>query len=359
MSEQTQLVKSIKERISSKMKAMVLHKPASIEDRPLKLEEVNIGEPRQNEVLVEVEVCGVCRTDLHVVEGDLPQLVSKITPGHEIVGKVTRTGNSVRTVSVGDRVGIPWLHHTCGRCEFCISGRENLCDNKVFTGYTFDGGYAQYAIGEEGFVFKLPATLDPKKEAPLLCAGIIGYRALKAALPRPGGRIGLFGFGGSAHLVLQLAIKQGYETAAFSTNPAHLELAKSLGASETILTKRGELDPKDDRRNLDSAIVFAPAGSVVLQALSSLKKGGCVAIAAIHMDTIPPINYDQYLFGERKIVSVEANTRVDAKEFLELATRLKLESSVTLRNLDEANEALADLKNGKVSGAFVLECKQT
>jgi propanol-preferring alcohol dehydrogenase len=340
------------------MKAMVLRKPSNVEDHPLELENVDIGEPSANEVLIEVEMCGVCRTDLHVVEGDLPPRFPKMIPGHEVVGKVKAVGHHVKTISVGDRVGVPWLHHTCGRCEFCISGRENLCDNKVYTGYTSYGGYCQYIIGEEGFVFKLPTNLDARAEAPLLCAGIIGYRALKLCLPRPGGRIGFFGFGGSAHLILQVASRLGYETFAFSRNPSHLELAKSLGASEAILTRNRAQNLQEDTAILDSAIVFAPAGSVVLEALRYLKKGGCLAIAAIHMDTIPPIEYDRYLFGERKIMSVESNTRSDANEFLTLATRLRIESKVTVLNLDRANEALIALKNGKVNGALVLDCQQ-
>ena len=336
---------------------MVLHKPKEAEEGPLRLEEgVDLGEPAENEVLVDIEVCGVCRTDLHVVEGDLPPVLPKVIPGHEIVGRVTEVGKYVRALAKGDRVGVPWLHHTCGRCEFCISGRENLCNNKVFTGYTVNGGYGEQVLGTEGFVFKLPTEVDAKSVAPFLCAGIIGYRAFKLALPRPGGRIGFFGFGGSAHLILQLASKLGYETVAFSRNPEHIELAKKLGASDAILSKENKPNEDEARRNLDGAIVFAPAGAVALQALSYLKKGGTVSIAAIHMDTIPPIDYDRYLFGERRMMSVESNTRSDALEFLELARRLKLDAKVTMRKLEEANDALVDLKEGRVSGTFVLDC---
>ena len=338
------------------MRAMVLHKPSSSEAHPLSLEDVKKPEPRVNEVVVQVDKCGVCRTDLHIVEGDLAPQVPAIIPGHEIVGQVTEKGHDVRTLSVGDLVGIPWLHHTCGRCEYCITGRENLCDNKVFTGYTVNGGYAEYAVGEEGYVFRLPSA-DPAKLAPFLCAGIIGYHALKVALPRPGGRIGFFGIGGSAHLALQLASKLGYETVGYSRNPAHLELARTLGASETVNTID---DPTAHARpSLDSAIVFAPVGEAVIQALRELKKGGCLSIAAIHMSPIPTIDYDRYLFGERKIVSVEANTRADAREFLDLATRLKLESTVSVKPLERANEALHELKTGQVVGALVLDCTAT
>jgi alcohol dehydrogenase, propanol-preferring len=331
------------------MKAMVLHKVG--DTKPLSYKDVQTPEPKENEVLVRVDKCGVCRTDLHVVEGDLPQILLQLIPGHEIVGKVVRVGSDVKTLSEGETVGIPWLHHTCGHCEYCITSRENLCENKVYTGYTVNGGYSQYAIGEEGYVFKLPKT-DPAKLAPLLCAGIIGYRAMKVSLPRPGGRIGFFGFGGSAHLTLQLASKLGYVTIAYSRNKDHLDLAKELGAAETVLTTIERERPP----TLDSAIVFAPVGGVVLEALKELKKGGSLSIAAIHMSKIPEIDYDRYLFGERKIMSVEANTRSDAKEFLDLAARLKLESTVEVRNLNHANEALSDLKNGKITGAVVLDC---
>lgn len=341
------------------MKAMVLEKVSNVESHPLRYEDVQDPESKENQVLVQVKNCGVCRTDLHIVEGDLPPIVPRIIPGHELVGRVVRVGRNVQTLSEGDIVGIPWLHRTCGKCEYCVTGRENLCDNKVYTGYTVNGGYSEYAIGEEGFVFRLAKQTDTSKIAPFLCAGIIGYRALKGALPRPGGRIGFFGFGGSAHLTLQLASKLGYETVAYSRSPSHLKLAQELGASETVLTNEDNqsIPQKNDERTLDSAVVFAPAGEVVLEALRVLKKGGIVSIAAIHMTPIPVIDYDRLLFGERKIMSVESNTRSDAQEFLDLAIRLKLESTVSVRPLREANEALYDLKRGNVVGAIVLDCE--
>jgi alcohol dehydrogenase, propanol-preferring len=335
------------------MRAMVLHEVGPVEGHPLRWEEVESPEPGEYEVLVQVAVCGVCRTDLHVVEGDLAPKFPQVIPGHEIVGKVVRLGAKVQTLAEGDMVGVPWLHRTCGRCEYCTTGRENLCDVKEFTGYTVPGGYAEYAVGEEGYVVPLPRT-EPTRLAPFLCAGIIGYRALKLALPRPGGRIGFFGFGGSAHLALQLASRLGFETVAYSRNPAHLALARQVGAAATVLTTEGT-DPTAPP-SLDGAVVFAPAGEVVVQALRELKKGGTLSIAAIHMSPIPTIDYDRSLFGERRIVSVEANTRADAREFLELAARLRLESTVSVRPLREANEALVDLKEGRLSGAVVLEC---
>ncbi len=339
------------------MQAMRFARPASADRRPLVLEEGEPPVPGGPEVLVEVRACGVCRTDLHVVEGDLPPLRPSVVPGHEIVGRVVRTGEEVRRLSVGDWVGIPWLHRTCGRCEYCLTGRENLCVAKVFTGYSVDGGYAQYAVGDEAYVFPLPPPSDPFRIAPYLCAGVIGYRALKLALPRPGGRIGFFGFGGSAHLALQLAARLGYETVAYSRNPDHLALAAELGAAESVLTSKPRIAAPTP--NLDSAVVFAPVGEVVVDALRELKKGGTLSIAAIHLTPLPSIDYDGLLFGERKIVSVEANTRADAREFLELAFRLRLETRVSVRPLREANEALADLKHGRVTGAAVLDCAAT
>jgi len=336
------------------MRAMVLHRPGPVASHPLQDEEVATPEPGATGVLARVETCGVCRTDLHVVEGDLPPLRPSVVPGHEVVGVVTRVGEAVRTVSVGERVGIPWLHRTCGHCEYCRSDRENLCERKQFTGYSVDGGYAEYAVGEEGFVFPL-GTEDASALAPFLCAGIIGYRALKLALPRPGGRIGFFGFGGSAHLALQLASRMGFATVAYSRNPEHLALASTLGASETVRADAPGSTSGPPR--LDGAVVFAPTGEVVLRALRDLKKGGTVSIAAIHMTPIPSIDYDRLLFGERKIVSVEANTREDAREFLDLAKRYRLESTVTVRPLREANRALEDLKAGRLTGAAVLDCR--
>ncbi len=334
---------------------MVLHRPSPVESTPLRLEEVETPAPRGAEVLVRVDRCGVCRTDLHVVEGDLPPRLPAIVPGHEIVGQVAALGSDVRSLAVGDRVGIPWLHSTCGRCEFCATGRENLCDQKEFTGFSVNGGYSQYAVGDEGYVLRLP-TGDGAHFAPFLCAGIIGYRALKAALPRPGGRIGFFGFGGSAHLTMQLAIRQGYDAVAYARDPQHLELARKLGASATFLSGGSSLEGRAP--TLDGAVVFAPAGEVVVQALRATKKGGTVSIAAIHMSPIPAIDYDRWLFGERCLRSVEANSRADAREFLDLATRLNLESTVSVRPLAEANDALRDLKHDRVVGAVVLDCSQ-
>ncbi len=336
------------------MQAMVLRSPGPVDARPLQREEVATPSPGPGEALIEVAYCGVCRTDLHVVEGDLPPRRPWVVPGHEVVGRVAGIGPGVRSVAVGDTVGVPWLQGTCGRCEYCLSGRENLCDEKVLCGYTVPGGYASHLLGRDGYLWKLPKEADAAW-APFLCAGIIGYRALKLAQPRPGGRIGFFGFGGSAHLALPLAARLGYGTVAYSRTPRHLELARRLGAMELVRTDGGGIGERAP--TLDGAIVFAPSGPVVLQALAEVKKGGTVAIAGIHLSEIPPIDYDRRLAGERRIVSVEANTRADAREFLDLAARFGLASTVALRPLDEANEALLELKHGNVDGALVLDVR--
>jgi propanol-preferring alcohol dehydrogenase len=334
------------------MRAMVLNRPGPVESHPLRRIEVADPEPGPHEIRVRVEACGVCRTDLHVVEGDLTPRRDSMIPGHEVVGRVDRVGPEVSAWSVGDRVGIPWLHQTCGHCAFCRTGQENLCGSKEFTGYTVPGGYAPWALAEDGFALPLPEG-DAAPLAPLLCAGIIGYRALKVAAPPPGGRVGFFGFGASAHLTLQLAHRLGYETIVYSRNPSHLELAQSLGASEVVDTHAKRSEPHS--RLLDAALVFAPAGEVVVEALQELQRGASLAIAAIHLSPIPAIDYDRWLFGERKMQSVEANTRTDALEFLNLAHRLGIRSTTSTRPLEAANEALADLKAGRIRGAVVLE----
>jgi alcohol dehydrogenase, propanol-preferring len=335
------------------MKAMVLHRPSAAGPVPLALEDRPVPRPRSDEILVRVEVCGVCRTDLHVVRGDLAPLLENVVPGHEVVGRVEEVGAGVPTGLRGTRVGVPWLHSTCGSCEYCITGRENLCERKEFTGYSTDGGYAQYVTAKGAFSFPLPAG-DGASLAPFLCAGIIGYRAFRAAQPRPGGRIGFFGFGGSAHLTVQLATKLGFETVVVSRNPRHAALARELGAS-TVVEGSGASGPGGIPR-LDGAVVFAPAGEVALEALRATKKGATVAVAGIHLTPLPSIDYDALLFGERRLMSVESNTRADAQEFLALAGRLRLRSVVQVRPLAEANAALVELEAGRVDGAAVLDC---
>lgn len=335
------------------MRAMVLRAPGPPGPTRLALEERPERELEPGDVLIRVDRCGVCRTDLHVVEGELPPRRAAIVPGHEVVGTVQRVGSGVREVAPGDRVGVPWLHATCGRCEYCATGRENLCAAKTFTGYSVDGGYAEQVIARAAYVLALPDG-DPAELAPWLCSGIIGYRAFRMARPAPGGRIGFFGFGSSAHLALQVAARQGFRTVVYSRNPEHAALAHELGADDVVDTRASARAPRPP--SLDGAVVFAPAGEVVLDALRAAKKGATVALAGIHMTPIPAIDYDTLLFGERKLVSVEANTRADAREFLDLARHLRLRSVVEVRPLVAANEALGDLAAGRINGAVVLDC---
>lgn len=318
----------------------------------LSQEEVSIREPGPGEVLVKISACGVCRTDLHIVEGDLPEIVSGLIPGHEIVGVVEKTGKSVTGIVEGDEVGMMWLHGTCGRCAYCLSGRENLCASKEFTGYSVNGGYAEYAIGREGFVLPLPRGSSPEKVAPFMCSGIIGYRALRLALPGPAGRLGVFGFGGSAHITVQLASKMGIDACVVSRSIDHLNLARKLGAAETW--KSDANTPRDIGEKFDSAIVFAPAGEVVKMALECIKPGGSVVVPAVHLDSIPEMDYDSHLFREKRLLSVEANTRTDALDFLKVAFRYGLKSETEVFNMGHANRALEKLKHGKINGAAVL-----
>lgn len=333
------------------MKGMVLHKYAKVEDRPLKMEDLEPGDIKSDEILVKVIACGVCRTDLHIVEGQLGDASLPLVPGHEIVGRVEEIGKDVWNLSEGDLVGVPWLHSTCGKCEFCLSGRENLCHSKEFTGYTVNGGYAEYVKARSTFAFRLENGEDPYKAAPLLCAGIIGYRAFKLAAPPPGGSIGMFGFGSSAHITLQLASKLGFEAVAVSRSREHMDLAKRLGAAAAYSYD----DLENIRGKLDSAIVFAPASRPILDALESVKSGGRVIVADIYVGNIESFSYEKYLFNERELKSVEANTREDAVEFLALSRRLKISSVVETVGLERANEALERLKKGNVNGAMVLK----
>ena len=333
------------------MRAMVLK--GRTEGDWLKLQNVGTREPGTGEVLVRVAVCGVCRTDLHIVEGDLAPVRRDIVPGHEIVGIVERTGKGVNSVAAGDTVGMMWLHGTCGRCAYCLSGRENLCPEKEFTGYSVNGGYAEYAVGREDFLVPVPEGWKAERIAPLMCSGIIGYRALKMAMPEPGGRLGIFGFGGSAHITLQVASRMGLDVSVVTRSEEHLRLAKRLGAAETW--RSGSDTPREIGGKLDSAIVFAPAGEVVKTALECVRSGGKVAVPAVHLDRLPEMDYNSHLFREKRLFSVEANTRADAAEFIEVAARLGIETEVELVRLEEANTALLRLKKGKINGAAVLQ----
>ena len=331
------------------MRAMCLNEPGSVESSPLALEERPIPEPGPGEVRVRVEVCGVCRTDLHVVEGDLAPQRDRVVPGHEVVGRVDVQGAGVTDPPLGARVGVAWLHRACGTCRFCRRDAENLCLEPVFTGWHVDGGYAEYVVAPASFVHRLPETGEAEPLAPLLCAGIIGYRAYaRVGLPA-GGRLGIFGFGGSAHIVIQLARARGDRVFVFSRGDRHQALARELGAEWV-----GPSDAEPPER-LDGAILFAPAGELVPPALAALDRGGVLAIAGIHLSEIPPLDYQRHLFQEREVRSVTANTRVDARELLRLAAEIPIETHTVRYPLAAANDALRDLKHDRIRGAAVLE----
>jgi alcohol dehydrogenase, propanol-preferring len=329
------------------MRAMQLDQPLPAEQSPLQLRELPTPTPAANQVRVKVRCCGLCHTDLHTIEGDLPLPKSPVVPGHQIVGFIDEIGKDVHTLKEGDRVGIPWLHQTDGTCDYCRRGLENLCDNARFTGYHTDGGYADYALVSEDFAHPLPSSFTDENAAPLLCAGIIGYRSYRLSEIRPGQRLGLFGFGASAHLVLQLARYQGCEVYVFTRAEAHRQLAKKLGAAWV----GGAED--EAPAELDAAIIFAPAGSLVPAALKTLRKGGTLALAGITMSAIPQMDYS-LLYHERVIRTVANSTRQDCREFLELAAEANLQTEIKIYTLENANLALQDLKHSRIEGAGVL-----
>ncbi|MDC5695722.1 zinc-dependent alcohol dehydrogenase family protein [Intrasporangium calvum] len=319
-------------------------------DGPERIRRVDrpVPRPRSDEVLVEVEACGVCRTDLHVTEGDLPEHRPHVVPGHEVVGRVVSCGSGTSRLVVGDRVGVAWLRRTCGSCRWCRSGRENLCLAATFTGWDEDGGYAQFTTVPEAYAYRIPEHLAAEQAAPLLCAGIIGYRALRRAALPVGGRLGIYGFGASAHLTAQLALAQGAEVHVLTRGADAQRLALDLGATSA--------GPADGRPPvlLDAAILFAPAGDLVPVALEGLGQGGTLALAGIHVSDIPTLTYATHLFRERTITSVTANTRQDGEELLALAGRLNLHSTVTSYGFDHADQALDDLAAGRFAGVAVL-----
>ncbi len=333
------------------MRTMRLEQSADVSTEPLVLVEAPVPEPGPEEVRLRVQVCGVCRTDLHVVEGDLPPAKRPVIPGHEVVGTVDRVGSGVRTVKEGDRVGIAWLQQTCGRCEFCTSQRENLCAQATFTGYHVDGGYAEYAVVPARFAYPIPPVFGDEEVAPLLCAGIIGYRALRLSAVKPGQRLGLYGFGASAHIVIQVARHWGCPVYVCSLREEHRALARELGAAWV----GGAAEAPPDR--LHSAIIFAPAGELVPPALRALERGGTLALAGIHMTPIPSINYDHELFGERTIRSVTANTKQDGRDLLQEAAAIPIKTHTQRFPLEAANRALQALKTGTIKGAAVLTLK--
>ncbi len=329
------------------MKACVLEAPAPIEQNPLIYRDVPTPEPGPGEVLVRVHACGVCRTDLHVVEGELPPRKLPVIPGHQVVGTVERGGPQTSRFHPGARAGIAWLHRTCGICEYCRSGRENLCPNAVFTGYTVDGGYAEYIVAPENYVYPIPEGFGDLAAAPLLCAGIIGFRALRLSGIQPGGRLGLYGFGAAAHVAIQVARHWGIRVYAMTRDERHRQLARELGAE---WAGGGDDQPPE---KLDSAIIFAPAGELVISALRVLKKGGTVTLGGIYMSPIPQMDYN-LLYHERVIRSVANNTRRDGEEFLSIAAQIPIHTQVQEFPLDQANAALNALKHDAVRGAAVL-----
>lgn len=331
------------------MRAWHVRKPGPVHGRPLELDEyAAVPEPSAGQLLVRVLACGVCRTDLHVAEGDLAVHRPGVTPGHEVVGEVVGLGAGAEGFSVGDRVGIAWLRHTCGSCAYCRRGDENLCPESRYTGWDADGGYADYATVPADFAHRLPAGYTDSELAPLLCAGVIGYRSLLRAQLPPGGRLGLYGFGGSAHITAQVATAQGAEVHVMTRGADARELALALGAASA----QGAADAPPVK--LDAAILFAPVGDLVPQALEALDRGGTLAIAGIHLTDIPPLNYQRHLFQERQVRSVTANTRSDAREFLDFAARHRIEVTTPEYPLDQADRALTDLADGRIAGAAVL-----
>ena len=332
----------------SMMNAMLLERGGSIESHPLEYRQVPAPVPGPGQVRVKVHVCGVCRTDLHVVEGDLPTSTRPIIPGHETVGTVDLLGEGVSTVKVGDRVGIAWLQGTCQQCTFCKEGRENLCPQTTFTGYHVHGGYAEYALASEQFLYPIPEIFSDEEAAPLLCAGIIGYRALRRSQVQPGQRLGLYGFGGSAHITIQVARHWGCSVYVCSLREEHRALAKELGAAWVGTAE--ELPPK----TLHGAILFAPAGGLVLPALQALERGGTLAVAGIYLSPIPIMDYTRDLFYERTLQSVTANTRQDGLDLLAEAANIPIRTHTVPFSLDQANIALEQLKAGTIQGAGVL-----
>ncbi len=330
------------------MQAWVVEQPGPMASDPLRRVSLPDPEPGAREVVVEVSACGVCRTDLHLAEGDLAPRRPRTVPGHEVVGVVTDVGTRCTRLKVGDRVGVAWLRHTCGSCRWCRRGLENLCPHAQFTGWDADGGYAERTVVPEGFAYRIPPDWSDAYAAPLLCAGIIGYRALRLATLPPGGRLGIYGFGASAHLTAQVALHQGATVHVMTRSAAARGLALELGCSSAGDTFDAPPEP------LDAAIVFAPAGEIVPAALEALDDAGTVAIAGIHLSDIPALDYQRHLFRERVVRSVTANTRADGEEFLRLAASMQLQVHHQSYPLDQADRALSDLAADRVDGAAVL-----
>lgn len=333
------------------MRAAVLRHTAPIEEHPLQLEDLPIPVPGPGEVQLKVEACGVCRTDLHITSGELKPLLAAVTPGHQIVGRVENLGEGVTDRKLQERVGVSWLGGTDGTCLLCSKGMENICDHPTFTGYSVNGGYAEYAIARADFCVPLPEEVSATELAPLLCAGIIGFRSLRVAEVEPGDRVGLFGFGASAHLTIDVLKHWGCEVYVATRGASHQQLARDLGA--TWVGEATERPPVP----LDRAITFAPSGDVVIAALASLRKGGIVAINAIHLDRMPQFDYDTLLWGERQLRSVANMTRKDARDFIQLAVKIGIRPRTTVFPLDKVNDALAAVYKETIDGAAVVLCQ--
>jgi propanol-preferring alcohol dehydrogenase len=334
------------------MNAWVLRKPLPVDERPLELVDVPVPIPRDDELLVRVSACGICRTDLHVVEGELPVRRWPVIPGHQIVGRVTALGSNVADFQLNDRVGIAWLNRTCGKCKYCLSGRENLCEQALFTGWSVNGGYAEYAIAPASFTYRIPDAFEDVQAAPLLCAGIIGYRCLRLTglteLAWKGARLGIYGFGAAGHICIQLARSRGAEVYVCTRDrERHQALANELGA--TWVGDAAENLPF----KLDAAIIFAPAGELVPAALKALEKGGTLVLGGIHMSPIPSFEYS-LIYGERMVRSVANNTREDGHDFLLEAARIPVHTHVQTFPFDQVNEALISLKHDAIRGAGVI-----
>ncbi|NOR16882.1 zinc-binding alcohol dehydrogenase family protein [candidate division WOR-3 bacterium] len=329
------------------MKAIVLEKQQYLEENPLRLKDVPTPEPKDDEIRININICGACRTDLHIVEGELPAHKMPVIIGHQIVGRVDKLGKSVSKWKLGDRVGVPWLYKTCGKCKYCKSGKENLCDNAMFTGYDANGGFAQYTVISQDFAYQLPENYSDLEVAPLLCAGVIGYQAFQATGLKNEGRLGLFGFGSSAHIIIQVAIHLGLEVYVVSRTQKELDLAKNLGAKWV-----GHIN--DDMETvLDAGIVFAPSGELLIQSLEKLDKGGRIVSAGIYTTPLPGFDYS-LIYPEKCLTSIAHTTRQNVSSFLKVASEFKIKTQINKYELKDAQLALLNIKNSKISGSTVL-----
>jgi len=320
-----------------------------IEEEPLELVDISTPNPEKGEILIRVNICGVCHTDLHTVEGELPEVKLPVIPGHQIVGTVEKLGKGAARFIKGDRVGVAWLYSTCGKCRYCRNDKENLCENARFTGYSADGGYAEYMVIPEKFAYRIPEIFSDEEAAPLLCAGIIGYRALRLSQIKPGQRLGLYGFGASAHVAIQVAVHWGCEVYVFSRSKDHRAHAEKLGAVWTGTSK------ENPPEKLDSSINFTPAGDTVLDGLRHLDKGGIHTLAGIYMSPVPEMDYTEYLYHERTLRSVANATRRDGEELLKIAGEIPIRTTTQAFPLEDANKVLKLVKNSKIDGAAILK----